>query len=67
MDEIFWTFRVQNSHTKNGQPQTRLKELLNFLISLRVWETFELNQLKSAPSQLLSVFSGLDWLQTYCH
>jgi hypothetical protein len=26
----------------------------------RVRETFELNQLKSAPSQLLLVFSGFD-------
>ena len=50
-----------------GQPQTRLKELLNFLISLRVRETLELNQLKSAPSQLLPVFPGFDRLQTCCH
>jgi hypothetical protein len=28
----------------------------------RVRETFELNQLKSAPSQLLPVFSGFDQL-----
>ena len=42
-----------------GQPQTRLKELLNFLISLRVRETLELNQLKSAPSQLLPFFQDL--------
>ena len=33
----------------------------------RVRETFELNQLKSAPSQLLPVFSGFDRLQTCCH
>ena len=33
----------------------------------RVWETFDLNQLKSAPSQLLTVFSGFDQLQTCCH
>jgi hypothetical protein len=30
----------------------------------RVWETFELNQLKSAPSQLLPVFPGFDRLET---
>jgi hypothetical protein len=29
---------------------------------VRVRETFELNQLKSAPSQLLPVFSGFGWL-----
>ena len=34
---------------------------------LRVWETFELNQLESAPSQLLPVFSGFNRLQTCCH
>ena len=28
---------------------------------------FELNQLKSTPSQLRPVFSGFDWLQTCCH
>jgi hypothetical protein len=33
----------------------------------RVRETFELNQLKSAPSQILPVFSGFDRLQTCCH
>ena len=33
----------------------------------RVRETFELNQLKSAPSQLLPVFSGFDRLPTCCH
>jgi hypothetical protein len=33
----------------------------------RVREAFELNQLKSAPSQLLPVFSGFDRLQTCCH
>jgi hypothetical protein len=34
----------------------------------RVWEAFELNQLISAPSQLLPVFfSGFDRLQTCCH
>ena len=33
----------------------------------RVRETFELNQLKSAPSQLPPVFSGFDRLQTCCH
>jgi hypothetical protein len=34
----------------------------------RVRETFELNQLKSAPSsQLLPVLSGFDRLQTCCH
>jgi hypothetical protein len=32
-----------------------------------VRETFELNQLKSAPSQLLPVLSGFDRLQTCCH
>jgi hypothetical protein len=32
----------------------------------RVQKTFELNQLKSAPSQLLLFFSGLDRLQTCC-
>ena len=32
----------------------------------RVRETFELHQLKSAPSQLLPVFSGFEWLQTCC-
>jgi hypothetical protein len=32
----------------------------------RVRETFELNQLKSAPSQLLPVFSGFHRLQTCC-
>ena len=36
-------------------------------VSPRVGETFELNQLKSAPSQLLPVFSGFDRLQTCCH
>jgi hypothetical protein len=36
-------------------------------VGFRVWETFELNQLKSAPSQLLPDFSGLDQLQTCCH
>jgi hypothetical protein len=36
-------------------------------VCLRVWETLELNQLKSAPSQLLPVFSGFDRLQTCCH
>jgi hypothetical protein len=34
---------------------------------IKVWETFELNQLKSTPSQLLPVFSGFDWLQTCCN
>ena len=33
----------------------------------RVQEPFELNQLKSAPSQLLPDFSGFDRLQTCCH
>ena len=33
----------------------------------RVGETFELNQLKSAPSQLLPVFSEFDRLPTCCH
>ena len=33
----------------------------------RVRETFELNQLKSAPSQRLVVFPGFDRLQTCCH
>jgi hypothetical protein len=33
----------------------------------RVRETFELNQLKSAPSQLLPVFPGFDRLQTCYH
>jgi hypothetical protein len=33
----------------------------------RVRETFELNQLKSTPSQLLPVSSGFDRLQTCCH
>jgi hypothetical protein len=33
----------------------------------RVQETFELNQLKSGPSQLLPVFSEFDWLQTCWH
>jgi len=33
----------------------------------RLQETFELNQLKSVPSQLLPVFSGFDWLQTCCY
>ena len=33
----------------------------------RVRETFELNQLKSAPSQFLPVFSGFHQLQTCCH
>ena len=32
----------------------------------RIWETFELNQLKSAPSQLLPVFPGFDQLQSCC-
>jgi hypothetical protein len=32
----------------------------------RVWETFDLNQLKSAPSQLLLVFPGFYRLQTCC-
>jgi hypothetical protein len=36
------------------------------LFEHRVRETFELNQLKSTPSQLLLVFSGFDRLQTYC-
>ena len=36
-------------------------------LTCRVRETFELNQLKSAPSQLLPVFSGFDRLQTCCH
>ena len=35
--------------------------------STRVRETFELNQLKSTPSQLLPVFSGFDRLQTCSH
>jgi hypothetical protein len=30
-------------------------------------ETFKLNELKSAPSQLLPVFSEFDRLQTCCH
>ena len=34
---------------------------------LRVGEALELNQLKSAPSQLLPFFSGFDRLQTCCH
>ena len=33
----------------------------------RIRETFELNQPKSAPSQLLPVFSGFDRLPTCCH
>jgi hypothetical protein len=33
----------------------------------RVRETFELNQVKSAPSQLLPVFPEFDRLQTSCH
>ena len=33
----------------------------------KVRETFELNQLKSVPSQLLPVFSRFDRLQTCCH
>ena len=35
----------------------------NLLIQCRVRETFEPNQLKSTPSQLLPVFSGFNWLQ----
>jgi hypothetical protein len=35
--------------------------------SLKVRETFELNQLKSTPSQLLPVFSRFKRLQTCCH
>jgi hypothetical protein len=37
------------------------------VIGSRVRETFELNQLKSVPSQLLPVFPGFDRLQTCCH
>jgi hypothetical protein len=34
----------------------------------KVWETFELNQLKSAHSQVLpGFFTGFDRLQTCCH
>jgi hypothetical protein len=32
-----------------------------------VRETFELNQLKSTPSQLLPLSLGFDRLQTCCH
>ena len=32
----------------------------------KVRETFDLNQLKSAPSQLLPIFSRFDWLQPCC-
>ena len=35
-------------------------------VHFRIGETFELNQLKSAPSQLLLLFSGPDRLQTCC-
>jgi hypothetical protein len=37
------------------------------VVRCRIRETFELNQLKSAPSQLLPVFPGIVWLQTCCH
>ena len=37
------------------------------VMGIKVWENFELNQLKSAPSQLLPVFLGFDRLQTCCH
>jgi hypothetical protein len=53
-------------HTLARNP-TELKILLQKLINPRVPETFELNQLKSAPSQLLPVFPGFDQLQTCCH
>ena len=41
--------------------------LVHTRLCCRVQETFELNQLKSAPSQLLPVFPGFDRLQTCCH
>ena len=37
------------------------------IMGVRVRETFELDQLKSVPSQLLPVFPGFDRLQTCCH
>jgi hypothetical protein len=39
------------------------------VLGMPTWvrEIFELNQLKSAPSQLLPVFSRFDRLQTCCH
>ena len=43
---------------------TDWKILLQACLQTRVRETFELNQLKSAPSQLLPVFPGFDRLQT---
>ena len=36
-------------------------------IHLRVWETFELNQLKSGFSTSTVFFTGFDRLQTCCH
>jgi hypothetical protein len=42
-------------------------EILAFPIPTKVQEIFELNQLKSAPSQLLPGFPGFDRLQTCCH
>ena len=41
--------------------------LFSWQLHRRVRETFELNRLKSAPSQLLPVFSGFHRLQTCCH
>jgi hypothetical protein len=35
--------------------------------SSRVWETFELNQLKFAPFITSTGFPGFDRLQTCCH
>jgi hypothetical protein len=44
-----------------------IKELKFSVEHDRVRETFELNQLKSAPSQLLPVFSEFDRFQACCH
>jgi hypothetical protein len=63
---------AQKPSTKTGQsevgltpPPPRQNEWVQFNAGIR--ETFELNQLKSAPSQLLPVSPGFDWLQTCCH
>ena len=72
---VFGCFHATDTHLLwySSTQFFNLISYLDFLGSLefllfqaRVRETFELNQLKSVPSQLLPVFSGFDQLQTCC-
>jgi hypothetical protein len=56
-----------NSSILDGREMEELHYKQGSCMSNMVRETLELNQLKSAVSQFLPVFSGFDWLQTCCH